>query len=64
MNFTFWQDTIQAWDFVLDIIRNGYKVLFRETLLPYSIENRSSALRRDSFVEGAISELTSHGCLR
>ena len=51
---------------VLDIIRNGYKILFRETPLPYSIENRSSssARRQDSFVEGAISELMSRGCLR
>ena len=63
-NFAFWQDTIQASNFVLDIIRNGYKILFRETPLPYSIENRSSARRRDSFVEGAISELMSRGCLR
>ena len=32
--------------------------------MPYSFENRSSAHRRDSFVEGAISELMSRGCLR
>ena len=64
MNFTFWQDTIQASNFVLDIICNGCKILFREAPLPYSIENRSSARRRDSFVEGAISELMSRGCLR
>ena len=63
-NFSFWQDTIQASDFVLDIIRNGYKILFRETPLPYSIENRSSARRQHIFVEGAISELMSRGCLR
>ena len=64
MNFTFWQDTIQASNFVLDIICNGCKILFWEAPLPYSIENRSSAHRRDSFVEGAILELMSHGCLR
>ena len=63
-NFSFWQDTIQASDFVLDFIRNGYKILFRETPLPYSNENTSSARRQDSFVEGAISELMSRGCLR
>ena len=63
-NFSFWQDTIQASDFLLDIIRNGYKILFRETPLPYSIENRSSALSRDSFVQEAIAELLSRGCLR
>ena len=32
--------------------------------MPYSIKNRSSARRQDSFVEGAISELMSCGCLR
>ena len=32
--------------------------------MPYSIENRSSTRRQDSFVEGAISELMSRGCLR
>ena len=62
-NFSFWQDTIQASDFVLDIIRDGYKILFRETPLSYSIENRS-ARRQDGFVKGAISELMSRGCLR
>ena len=63
-NFSFWQDSIQASDFVVDIIRNGNTILFRETPLPYSIENRSSACRQHSFVEGAISELMSRGCLR
>ena len=63
-NFSFWQDTIQASGFVLDIIRNAYKILFRETPFPHSIENRSSARRQDDFVEGAISELMSRGCLR
>ena len=63
-NFSFWQGTIQASEFVLDIIGNGYKILFRETPLPYSIENRSSARRQDGFVEGAISELMSRDCLR
>lgn len=63
-NFTFWRDTIQASDFVLDIIQNGYKILFMESPLPFSIENRSSALRRDSFVREAISELMARGCVR
>lgn len=34
-NFSFWQDTIQASDFVLDIIRNGYKILFRFFVYSY-----------------------------
>ena len=61
-NFPFWRDVVRASEFVLDIIQNGYKILFRE--LPFSIKNRSSALHRRSFVQGAISELLTHGCIR
>ena len=46
----FWRETVCASEFVLDIIANGYKILFRITPRPYSIENRSSATRRDRFV--------------
>ena len=61
---SFWRDTICASDFVLDIIKNGYKIPFKETPVPYSIENRSSAKSRDSFVREAISELLVRGCIR
>ena len=63
-NFLFWRDVVRASEFVLDIIQNGYKILFRESPLPYSIENRSSALHQRSFVQGAISELLTRGCIR
>ena len=63
-NFPFWRDVVRASEFVLDIIQNGYKILFRESPLPFSIENRSSALHRRSFVQGAISELLTRGCIR
>ena len=63
-NFPFWRDVVRASEFVLDIILNGYKILFRESPLPFSIENRSSALHRRSFVQGAISELYTCGCIR
>ena len=39
-------------------------MLFRESPFPFSIQNRSSALHRRSFVQGAISELFTHGCIR
>ena len=42
-NFPFWRDVVKASEFFLDIIQNGYKILFRESPLPYSIENPSSA---------------------
>ena len=63
-NFPFWRDVVGASEFVLDIIQNGYKILFRESPFPYSIENRSSALHRRAFVQGAISELLTRGCIR
>ena len=40
---SFWRDTICASGFVLDIIEHGYKIPFKTTPPPYSIENRSSA---------------------
>ena len=49
---------------MLDIIESSYKILFRETPLPYSIENRSSALILGGFVQEAVSELLTHGCTR
>ena len=49
-SLSFWRDTVRASDFVLDIIGNGYKIPFRESPLPYSIENRSSALIHRGFV--------------
>ena len=56
-NFAFWRDVVRASEFVFDIIQNGYKILFRESRLPFSIENLPTALDRRSFVQGAISEL-------
>ena len=43
---------------------DGYKIHFRKSPLPYSIENRSSALHQRRFVQGAISELLTRGCIR
>ena len=63
-NFLFWRDVVRASEFVLDIIQNGYTILFRESPLPYSIENQSSALHQRRFVQGAISELLTRGCIR
>ena len=63
-HFLFWHDVVRASEFVLDIIQNGYKILFRESPFPYLIENRSSALHQRSFVQEAISELLIRGCIR
>ena len=63
-NLPFWRDTVRASDFVLDIIENGYKILFRESPLPYSIENRSYVLIHRGFVQEAVSVLFTRGCIR
>ena len=63
-NFAFWRHVVRASEFVFDIIQNGYKFLFRESPLPFSIENLSTALDWRSFVQGAISELLARGCIR
>ena len=63
-NLSFWRDSVRASDSVLDIIENGYKILFRESPLPYSIENRSSALIHRGFVQEAVSGLLTRGCIR
>lgn len=47
-------DVVRASEFVLDIVQNGYKILFRDSPLPYLIENRSSALHQRSFVQEAV----------
>ena len=53
-NFPFWRDVVRASEFVLDIIQNGYKILFRESRLPFSIDNRSSALHQKLVFLGSI----------
>ena len=63
-NLPFWRDIIQASAFVLDIIQNGYKICFQESPSPFTIPNRSSALRHKDFVNEAIKELLDRGCLR
>ena len=46
------------------LFRMVTKFIFRESPLPFSIENLSTALDRRSFVQGAISELLTRGCIR
>ena len=56
--------SLEALTLIMDI-ENGYnEILFRESPLPYSIENRSSALNHRGFIQGAVSELLTRGCIR
>ena len=64
LNSSFWRDVLQASAFVLDIIEHGYKIIFLESPLPYSFDNRSSALQHEVFVSGAVDELLERGCIK
>ena len=56
--------SLEALTLTMDI-ENGYnEILFRESPLPYSIENRSSALNHRGFIKEAVSELLTRGCIR
>ena len=61
---SFGRDAVRASDFVLDIIENGYKILFQKSPLAYSIENRSSALLHRGFVREVLPELLTRGCIK
>ena len=47
---------------MLDIIENGYKIPFKETSLPYKLDNRSSAIKNRTFVKEEINKLLESGC--
>ena len=48
---------IGAPDFILSVIRDGYRILFISTPPPHHYKNNSSALEEPGFVAEAISEL-------
>ena len=52
----FWQ-SIGTPDFILDVIKEGYKIPFISTLLPKHYSNNASALREADFVDQAIEKL-------
>ena len=56
----FWID-IQTPDFILDCIRDGYKIPFFSTLEPTTFKNNRSAQAHAEFVADAITELISSG---
>ena len=63
-SLSFWRDIVQASSFVVDVIENGFKLLFVQSPSPYNFKNRSSALRHNDFVEEAILELLQRGCIQ
>ena len=59
---SYWK-SIDASDFILDIIENGYVIPFKETPVRSVSKNNKSAVNNDSFVTQAISELVNSGCV-
>ena len=59
----FWRKT-GASDFILDVIENGYKILFKVSPLPYCIENRNYTHTHRNVVDEAVNDLLERGCIR
>lgn len=61
-NISFWEE-IGASDFIIDVIKNGYKVPFYETPEHSFLNNNRSAKNNADFVRQAIAELLTKGCV-
>ena len=53
---SFWKDELEASQFVLDIITNGYKLPFIAYPQPMIEKNHHSALKHSKFVEDSIGD--------
>ena len=54
---SFWIETIKVPEFIVDCIREGYKIPFYTTPEPATFANNVSALSHGKFVSGSVSEL-------
>jgi hypothetical protein len=57
-----WEE-IQAPQFIIDIIQNGYKIPFLSIPPPFKASNNKLAINERQFVEQAITELLLHECI-
>ena len=58
---TFWQEELKASDYVLNIIKYGYKIPFTSIPPPTVEKNNASALRNADFVETELQKLLADG---
>ena len=58
----FWK-TIHALQFLLDVIEFGYRLPLIQIRTPFTARNNASALGESAFVESAINDLISQGCV-
>jgi len=61
--FSYWESTISAPCFVLDVISDGYKLPFIRVPAPCFIRTNSSAKLHPNFVEETISKLLVTNCI-
>ena len=59
----FWENTIRANSFILDVIKEGYKIPFMAQPTPVLLKNNASAIKHRAFVTTAINELLESGCV-
>ncbi|CAC5365878.1 unnamed protein product [Mytilus coruscus] len=60
-NLTFWKDTLQANNFVLNVISSGYLIPFFKNPSAAHLKNNISAIKHACFVETAIKKLLDCG---
>ena len=61
---SYWENTLEASPFVLDIIKEGYRIPFTSEPPPSYDKNNASATRNREFVEKSIKELLADGRIR
>ena len=61
--FSFWERDLKASQFIIDVVKNGYKIPFETTPPPFCAKNNRSSLNHPEFVESAISDLLRKNCI-
>ena len=59
----FWSNSVQASDFIISTIVDGYRIPFFDLPPSYAIPNQSSAFKFKDFLNEGISELIECGCV-
>ena len=62
-HYLFWKDTLQANQFVLNVISSGYRLPLFTNPLPANLINNASAYKHSLIVEQAINKLLKTGAL-
>ena len=62
-SLNFWVEALDASDFMLEMIRRGYRLPFAQYPSQCFLKNNRSALQHPEFVAEAITELLSNGCI-